>query len=345
MIPATMKGLLLRQDGYADDPGADTPDDLSSSLDFGTVAVPRPGSREVLVRVLRASVNPADMLFVKGQYGYPRRKGQPAGFEGAGIVVGAGDDPAAQALVGRRVAFQTGNSIWGAWAEYAIASVSACYALIDGVSDADAAGCISNPMTALALFDIVKRHSGPVILTAAGSQVSRLLLRLLTESDVSAIAIVRRADQAKRVCEQGASVALDSSTADFPERLATAIETEKPRLLLDAVAGCLGARIFRAMPPGSRWVLYGMLDRKAAPMPEPAQFIAGGKSIDGFWLTKWLREAGTAGRLAAAAEVQSRFAEGRWSTRVAATLSLEEAIGRLPIVMANPDGKILIAPR
>jgi NADPH:quinone reductase-like Zn-dependent oxidoreductase len=92
----------------------------------------------VLIKVALASINPSDVMFVKGMYGQPRKKGRPAGFEGVGEVVAAGDDAYAKSLIGKRVALATGTSNWGSWAEYCIADASVCIPLMDGVKDVDA---------------------------------------------------------------------------------------------------------------------------------------------------------------------------------------------------------------
>ena len=75
----------------------------------GTIAVPQPGPTQVLIKVRLASINPSDVMFIKGQYGQPReaRASRPASRASARSSRPA-TSPAAQALVGKRVAFATG---------------------------------------------------------------------------------------------------------------------------------------------------------------------------------------------------------------------------------------------
>jgi NADPH2:quinone reductase len=47
---------------------------------------PKPGSGEVLVRMILSPVNPSDMLFIQGKYGNQPTPPQTPGFEGVGIV-------------------------------------------------------------------------------------------------------------------------------------------------------------------------------------------------------------------------------------------------------------------
>ncbi len=101
-IPSEMKALLLVGDGYTKTPSGSVLEAMEPYLEPGSIAVPAPGPSQVLIKVSLASINPSDVAFIKGQYGQPRVKGRPAGFEGVGTVVAGGDDPYPKSLVGKR---------------------------------------------------------------------------------------------------------------------------------------------------------------------------------------------------------------------------------------------------
>ena len=82
-IPSTMRALLLRNDGYADKPSGTVLEAMEPYVEAGTIEVPRPEGRQVLIKVSLASINPSDVMFVKGMYGQPRAKGRPAGWSGS----------------------------------------------------------------------------------------------------------------------------------------------------------------------------------------------------------------------------------------------------------------------
>lgn len=344
-VPETMNALLLKNDGYAARPSGTVLEALEPYVEAGSIGVPEPEEGQVLIKVKLASVNPSDVMFVKGMYGQPRQQGRPAGFEGVGEVVAAAADPAAQRLVGKRVSFTAGLSNWGSWAQYALADASACIPLADGVRDADAAGMIVNPITALAMFDIVREEGQKAfVLTAGASQLSKLMMGVARDEGFRPIAIVRRDEQIPLLEKAGAAHVLNSEAPDFAQRLATVFREEKPRIFLDAVAGPLAGAVFAAMPKGARWIIYGRLDQTTTPIPEPGQMIFMHKRIEGFWLPVWMRGASPERRMQVIMEAQKRFADGRWATDVTAIVPLGEAVERVPAELAKPNGKVFISP-
>ncbi|TPI16981.1 zinc-binding dehydrogenase [Mesorhizobium sp. B4-1-3] len=343
-LPSQMQGLLLVGDGYTRTPSTAALEAMEPYLQPGTIGVPAPGPTQALIKVSLASINPSDIAFIKGQYGQPRVKGRPAGFEGVGIVVATGDDPYAKSLVGKRVAFATGVSNWGAWADYAVAEAASCIPLIDTVRDEDGAAMIVNPLTALAMFDIVREEGEKAfIMTAGASQLCKLIIGLAKEAGFRPIVTVRRDEQIPLLKGLGAAHVLNEKAGDFEVALREAMKAEQPRIFLDAVTGPLASAIFAAMPKRARWIVYGRLDAEPTVIREPGQLIFQHKRVEGFWLAEWMRQ--FRDRLGPAVlEAQKRFSDGRWSTDVTAVVPLAEAMARLPAELAKPNGKVFIKP-
>lgn len=343
-IPNEMKALLLKHDGYASVPSGTVLEAMEPYVEYGSISVPSPKPTQLLVKVALASINPSDVMFIKGMYGQPRAKGQPAGFEGIGTVVQTGDDPYAKSLAGKRVAFATGTSNWGSWAEYAIAEAPSSIPLADTVSDVDGAAMIVNPLTALAMFGIVRDEGEKAfILTAGASQLSKLIMGVARDEGFRPIAIVRRDDQIDMLKQAGAAHVLNAQSADFMDALRTVVKAEQPRVFLDAVTGPLASTIFDAMPKRSRWIVYGRLDPDTTVIREPGQLIFQHKRIEGFWLVEWMR--GPKERtIQAIVEAQKRFSDGRWKTDVTAVVPLAEAMAKVTGELAKPNGKVFISP-
>ena len=211
--------------------------------------------------------------------------------------------------------------------------------------DEDAAGLIVNPVTAMAMFDIVRADgAGSFIFTAGGSQLGKFLIGLGKDHDIAPIAVVRRPEQVDALKALGAAEVLVTTDPDFADRLAAVIAAHGPRILLDAVADQISADIFFAMPRGARWMPYGRLATTAPALTEIGQFIFMGKKIEGFWLSAWMRSTPVEKQGAVIAEVQARFASGAWRTDISDTLPLDQALARFPEALSVKDAKLLLAP-
>jgi NADPH:quinone reductase-like Zn-dependent oxidoreductase len=213
------------------------------------------------------------------------------------------------------------------------------------VTDADAAGLIVNPMTAMAMFDIVRQDgAGSFVFTAGGSQLGKFLIGLAKDAGIAAIPVVRREAQAAALKAQGAAEVLVSSAPDFAAQAKAVFAAHAPRILLDAVADQVAADLFFAMPRGARWICYGRLATTPPVLDQMGQFIFMGKRIEGFWLSSWLRNTPPETVAKVVADMQGRFASGAWHTDVSEVLPLSEALDRFPQALAAKDAKVQIAP-
>ena len=337
-IPTKMQGFALLNDGYATTKATQELDDLSPFVALREMDVPQPGPGMALVKVARAAVNPSDIAFIKGVYGQARVAGQAAGFEGTGTVV-AGNTP----LLGQRVSFFAAGS--GSWAEYCLAPIQMLIPLRPDLRDEDAAGLIVNPLTAVAMFDIVREDGADsFVVTAAGSQLGKFLMGLGKDHGIGALAVVRRGAQEAGLRELGAADVLVTEGDGLEARIKALCGAHSPRVLLDAVGDQISADLFFAMPERARWISYGRLAPKPPVLTQLPQFIFMQKRIEGFWLAAWLRETPPEKIGAVIAEVQARFADGKWVTDITASLPLGEAMEALPGAYAAKDSKVLIKP-
>ena len=316
--------------------------DAGLYLEVAELPKPVPKAGQVVIKLLASSVNPSDLHFIKGAYGQPRVKGAPAGFEGCGEVVDVG--AGAEALLGQRVAFVITPNGSGAWAEYAMTEALHCIPLRPEISEADGAAQIVNPLTAMVMVDIAAKTGAAMVISAASSQLGKLMIGLGKDLGLKTIALVRRADSVKALTALGATEVLDVTTPDFARQFAAASTALKPQVFLDAVADQISEQVFAAMPNGARWVCYGNLGAAPPTLTQIGQLIFMDKRIEGFWLTNWLRNTAPEVQKRVVAKVQSRFADGRWHTDVSARLTLAEVVGSLAAATAIKGGKVIITP-
>jgi len=336
-LPETMQALILTQDGFAATASGPMIDRTEDWLELKEVEVPKPGEGQALIAVRRASVNPSDIHFIKGEYGQKREQGRPAGMEGCGDVIEGPDH-----LKGKRVAFVAGPGGSGAWAQYAVADANACIPLRDDLNDTDGAAQIVNPLTAMAMVGIAEAEGDAFIATALSSQLGKLMCGLAKDKGLQLIGTVRRDGPIDELRALGATQVLNTEDGGFEPRAREIIRDLKPKVMLDAVTDQLSERMFLSMPFGGRWITYGKLGAGAPELTNTGQFIFQQKRIEGFWLNMWFRDTPPDVQAKTVAEVQARFADGRWSTDVSAELSLGEMMDRLPDALRAKGGKVVV---
>lgn len=211
--------------------------------------------------VLSAPVSPQGMAVMKARIG----QALPVGNEGAGTVVAAGDDPSAQALMGKTVATLGG----GMYAQYRKAPAAACLPLKDEHSAKDGASCFVNPLTALSFLETMRLDGHTAIVhTAAASNLGQMLVKICQADGVELVNIVRRDEQVKILQDLGAKYIVNSSSDSFKADLVDAIHATGATLAFDATGGGdLASTILSAMEaaaartPGA-YSIYGSVAHK-----------------------------------------------------------------------------------
>ena len=340
-------------------------------LSLAEVPLPRPAADEVIVRVEAAPMNPSDIGLLLGpadlntavQQGSAERpvivaripdrampamaarldQPLPVGNEGAGIVVEAGDSPAAQALLGRVVGALAGAM----FAQHRCLKAEQCLAFPSGTSPADAASAFVNPLTALGMVETMRRegHAG-LVHTAAASNLGQMLNRICLKDGIPLVNIVRRPEQAALLTAAGAAHVCDSSAPTFMQDLTDALAATGSTIGFDATGGgrlagqilsAMEAAAVRKMAAYSRYgsavhkqvYIYGRLD------PSPLELTGNfgmAWSVGGWllfpFLDKLRRDDIDRLRARVAAEITTTFA-----SHYTARVSLAEAL-RLDVLAA-----------
>lgn len=334
-LPATMRVVQLRNyDGKPD------------SLTVGEVPVPHPGPGEVLVKVFASPMNPSDLMFITGNYGFKKPLPATPGFEGSGTVVETGSGFMAKFMKGRRVACAAADASisGGMWAEYVVTSAQLCVPLGKNVEMEHAATMLVNPLTAWALVDTARKQGHrAAVQTAAASALGKMVLRLGKKFGLPIVNVVRRAEQVNLLRGMGAEHVLNSSDANFDEGLHKICHKLGATISFEAVAGEMAGRVLRAQPQGSRMLVYGGLSLKPVEI-DPASLIFEGKHVAGFWLSGWLRGRNLLSQLRTARQVQGLLASDL-KTEIRARLPLEHAAEGLAQYSAEMTaGKVLLLP-
>jgi NADPH:quinone reductase-like Zn-dependent oxidoreductase len=247
-----------------------------------------PTGRQVLVRMAAAPINPSDLglLFASADVDSAQfspgkvvaqmpeamtrasaaRHGMamPAGNEGSGTVVAAGEDPAAQALMGKRVACVPG----AAYATYALCDAGLCMPLPDDVTFEQAASSFVNPMTALGFVETMRAGGFKgIVHAAAASNLGQMLVRICAEDRVPLVNIVRTQAQVDLLKGLGASHVLNMAEDGFMASLIAAIEETGAMIGFDPIGGgTLAGQMLTAMnaaaSKGQAFSRYGSMAAK-----------------------------------------------------------------------------------
>lgn len=306
------------------------------------VAKPQPGPGEVLVGVAASPINPSDLAFLDGNYWPKPPLPTRAGLEGSGTVIEVGSGAMGRYLSGKRVAFVAGGNGGGAWAEHVVVPNRLALPLSDDVSFEAGAMSVVNPLTALAFLEIAEsgKHKA-VVNTAAAGALGRMVDRVLTSAGIRVINVVRRPDQVEALSE--AVVVLDSSSSDFDKDLEAVSQEHKANLAFDAVGGALTRRLLAAMPSGTTVMVYGGLGRQPA-QANIGDLVFTGKTVTGFWLTRWLPQKSMVQSLRLWRKVQ-RLIGNELASEIRATFSLESVVDAVSSYEAAMSaGKVLITP-
>jgi NADPH2:quinone reductase len=267
--------------------------DGTLELSLATMPIPQPKDDEVLVRVEASPINPSDLGLLFGaadpttmrssgsadrpivtasvpdklMRGMAARvdKSLPVGNEGAGIVVAAGADESAQALIGKTV-----GMIGGAmYSQYRCIPAKHALLLPDGTTPAEGASCFVNPMTSLAMVETMRLEGHSALLhTAAASNLGQMLQKVCLEDDVPLVNIVRKAEQVELLRGMGASHVCNSSEPTFMKDLTDALVTTGATLAFDAIGGgTLAGQILTCMEAaasasGAAYSPYGSTTHK-----------------------------------------------------------------------------------
>ena len=285
-----------------------------------------PTGNQILVKMEAAPINPSDLAILTGaadlenaEYTAGKfvaampepfnsaQKGRhglrlPAGNEGAGVVVAAGEDEFAQSLVGQRVACVPGN----AYSQYCIADAGMSLPLGD-ISSVDGASAFVNPMTALGFVETARmEEQGAMIHTASASNLGQMLVKICQQDDIPLVNIVRKAEHVELLSNLGATHIVNSSDANFSNQLCDAIDATDAYLGFDPIGGghpvdnCFKAMervATKKMTEFSRYgsdqakkmYIYGRLDMGPTLLTPAYGF---GWTLSGWLLTPFLQTAG-----------------------------------------------------
>ena len=214
--------------------------------------LPQPGPGEVRLRIRACGLNFADLLMARGQY--QERPALPfvMGMEVAGVVDALGDG--VRGLVpGQRVAAFAGQ---GGLAEYGCFPANRCLPIPDSMPFEHAAGfMVAYGTSHVALAHRARLVAGETLLVlGAAGGVGLTAVEIGARMGARVVAVARGADKLAVASAAGASVLIDSETADLKVAFKALDGVD---VVYDAVGEPAASSALRALRPQGRYVVIG----------------------------------------------------------------------------------------
>lgn len=260
--------------------------DPLSVLRLEEIPAPRPAPDEVIIRLRARSINPSDLLAVRGIYGILPSLPATPGLEGMGVVTAVGAE-VHDLKPGQRV---VPLGVRGTWQESVVAAADRVLAVPDSVSDKSAAQLMINPLSAwIMVVDELGLEPGEwLVQTAASSTLGRIVIQIARLRGFRTINVVRRREQIDDIRSIGGDEVIASEDEDVSARILGITGGAGAGKAIDAVGGETGSAVLRALAPDGTMLVYGALSMKPIPV-EGSRMIFSTTSVRGFWLSKWKR--------------------------------------------------------
>ena len=248
---------------------------------------------EVLIRMLAAPINPADINMIQGVYRLLPTLPAVGGNEGVGEVM----------QVGKSVTeLQTGDWVvpaaagWGTWRMVAVCPSTELMKIPNDMSVVSAATLVVNPPTAYRmLVDFVKLSPGDyVIQNGANSGVGQAVIQMAAQMSLHTINVIRagRPDHdrlVKYLKDLGATHVVTDEYLKSKEMRDLIKSSGAPRLGLNCVGGHSFVDLLKHVGFRGVCVTYGGMAKQ--PLYVPAgPLIFNDVKLCGFWNSRWNSE-------------------------------------------------------
>lgn len=219
-------------------------------LKLGQVETPVCGANDVIVKVITAGLNRADLVQRRGMYPPPKGASPIMGLECAGEIVETGTDVSDWAVGDRICGLMAG----GGYAEFAAVDQGALFRIPDGMSYNEAGALPEVMMTVWAnIFDRCQFKAGEALLIHGGtSGIGTMAIQMARHAGAEKIMITAgSAEKCAFAKDLGADVAINYREQDFEDIVRSEGGAD---VILDMVGGDYVQKNISAAKVGGRIV-------------------------------------------------------------------------------------------
>ena len=247
------------------------------------------GAGSVLLKMLAAPINPADISCIEGRYPLHPESEEAAcrpGFEGVGVVEAVG--PGVTRFKPGDLAVPI-EAFQGTWRTFATVNENHWYRVPGDLSLSTAATLSINPPTALRMLEeFVELKAGDAIVhTGGNSSTGKYILQLAKNRGIRCISVIRDRPAAERRAIEKELVEFGADMVVTADELGDAVRSwphGRPKLGMDCVGGQTTLEVAKVLAKDAVLVVYGGMSRQPLQIP-PGSLIFDNITVKGFWLT------------------------------------------------------------
>lgn len=249
-------------------------------------------ANEVLIKMLAAPVNPADINMIQGTYALKPTFPAIGGNEGVGEVVEVGSNVKSLKIGSWIIPALPG---WGTWKTHGICEETGCIEIDNTISLEGAATMAVNPCTAYRMLkDFEELKPGDwVIQNGGNSGVGQAVIQIAKQQGIHTINVVRQRPNFNEVKEYltslGADFVLNEEEIRSPSMKELFNSIPKPKLALNCVGGKSATDIMRHLADKGTIVTYGGMSKEPVTVTTSLLIFKDIKVV-GYWMSRWTKE-------------------------------------------------------
>ena len=248
------------------------------------VEVPALKEGQILVKFLRAAINPSDLGMIGGSYGTLKELPAIAGREGVGEVVEVASG--ATIKVGERVRL---SAELGTWQQYQVLDSAKAMVVPSDIDINTESMAFINPPTALCVLEeFEKLNAGDwIIQNGAGSALGYFMIQICASRGIKTVNMLRNAEAKRAELEKiGANIVVDEK--DFDAKKIKELTGGKLLLGLNQIGGESVSNMIKAMGNSATIATIGAMVSDAVRFPTRF-LIFNDLRLRGFWWDKYQR--------------------------------------------------------
>lgn len=253
-----------------------------SVLSYEKIAVPEPKDGQLLVRVVAAGVNYADLRRRQGDYLLPTPLPFVLGFEVAGIVerVGRG---VSNTWMGKAVVARLSRRTGGGYAEFAVVDESRTVEIPDGIPFEEA---LAVPMQGLTAYFMLKGmgrlEKGETVLVHAGAGgVGLFAIQLAKTWGAKVVATASSEEKLALMKDFGADAVVNYTAPEWQKSVVDQIGYID--IALESVGGEIFQKTLEVMNEKGRLIVYGRSSKQDV-LFDPRSLMRRNLYVSGFFL-------------------------------------------------------------